>query len=82
MRTAQLPLLDPLRTCLPVLGNPLADVIQPFLGPIIDLGRAPGIWLPAPLSVAENAGQGAVTGVTTPSAAKPPLIPSGVASRF
>ncbi len=35
--TADLPLLDPLRL-IPVLGNPLANLLQPFLQPIVDLG--------------------------------------------
>ena len=39
--TANLPLLDPLRL-IPVLGNPLADLLQPFLRPFIDFGYATG----------------------------------------
>ncbi|OBG91576.1 hypothetical protein A5697_09595 [Mycobacterium sp. E3251] len=40
-----LPLLDPLRM-IPILGNPLADLLQPFLQPFIDFGYATG--LPGP----------------------------------
>jgi hypothetical protein len=83
MQTAQLPLLDPLRM-LPILGNPLADLLQPFLKPIVDLGYAPGL-LPGlnPLSVAGYASQGVAAGITNPLVAGlPPLVSNGVASGF
>jgi hypothetical protein len=83
MQTAQLPLLDPLRM-LPILGNPLADLLQPFLKPIIDLGYAPGL-LPGlnPLSVAGYLGQGAAAGIANPLVAGlPPLVSSSFASGF
>jgi hypothetical protein len=83
MQTAQLPLLDPLRM-LPILGNPLADLLQPFLKPIIDLGYAPGL-LPGlnPLSVAGYLGQGAAAGIANPLVAGlPPLVSSSSASGF
>ncbi|MEE3066174.1 MAG: PE-PPE domain-containing protein [Actinomycetota bacterium] len=84
MPTTQLPLLDPLRTFIPILGNPLADLLQPFLKPIVDLGYAPGL-LPAvnPLSVAGYVGQGATAGITNPLvSALPPLASNAVASGF
>jgi hypothetical protein len=83
MPTAQLPLLDPLRM-LPILGNPLADLLQPFLKPIVDLGYAPGL-LPGlnPLSVAGYVGQGATAGIASPLVAGlPPLVSNSVASGF
>jgi hypothetical protein len=83
MPTAQLPLLDPLRM-LPILGNPLADLLQPFLKPIVDLGYAPGL-LPGlnPVSVAGYLGQGATAGITSPLVAGlPPLVSNSVASGF
>ena len=46
--TANLPLLDPLRL-IAVLGNPLADLLQPFLRPFIDFGYGTGLPLPGPL---------------------------------
>jgi hypothetical protein len=39
--TPNLPLLTPLRDYLPVLGNPLADLIQPDLKVLVDLGYNP-----------------------------------------
>ncbi|WAJ47661.1 PE-PPE domain-containing protein [Mycobacterium sp. Aquia_216] len=84
MPTAQLPLLDPLRMFLPILGNPLADLLQPFLKPIVDMGYAPGL-LPAfnPLSVAGYVSQGATAGIANPLVASlPPLVSNGVASGF
>jgi PE-PPE domain/PE family len=44
--TLNLPLLDPLRM-IPILGNPLANLLQPFLTPFVDFGYATG--LPGPL---------------------------------
>jgi hypothetical protein len=84
MPTAQLPLLDPLRMFVPILGNPLADLLQPFLKPIVDLGYAPGM-LPAfnPLSVAGYVGQGATAAVANPLVAGlPPAFANGLASGF
>lgn len=83
MPTAQLPLLDPLRM-LPILGNPLADLVQPFLKPIVDLGYAPGFLPPLnPLSVAGYIGQGAAAGITNPLVAGlPPLASGAIASGF
>jgi hypothetical protein len=83
MPTAQLPLLDPLRM-LPILGNPLADLLQPFLKPLVDLGYAPGL-LPGlnPLSIAGYVGQGATAGITNPLVAGlPPLVSNSLASGF
>jgi hypothetical protein len=84
MPTAQLPLLDPLRMFLPFLGNPLADLLQPFLKPLVDIGYAPGL-LPGlnPLSIAGYVGQGATAAISGPLVAGlPPLVSSGVASGF
>ena len=40
-----LPLLDPLRA-IPVVGTPLADLLQPVLTPLVNLGYGdPGVWL-------------------------------------
>ncbi len=83
MQTAQLPLLDPLRM-VPILGNPLADLLQPFLKPIVDLGYAPGL-LPGlnPLSIAGYVGQGATAGIANPLVAGlPPLVSNSLASGF
>jgi hypothetical protein len=80
MQTAQLPLLDPLRM-LPILGNPLADLLQPFLKPIVDLGYAPGLF-PGPLSAAGYLGQGVAAGIASPLAGLPPLVSNGLASGF
>ncbi len=83
MQTAQLPLLDPLRM-LPILGNPLADLLQPFLKPIVDLGYAPGL-LPGlnPLSIAGYVSQGATAGIASPLVAGlPPLVSDSLASGF
>jgi hypothetical protein len=44
--TMNLPLLNPLRM-IPILGDPLANLLQPFLEPFIDFGYATG--LPGPL---------------------------------
>ncbi|OBA59049.1 hypothetical protein A5647_18405 [Mycobacterium sp. 1100029.7] len=80
MQTAQLPLLDPLRM-LPILGNPLADLLQPFLKPIVDLGYAPGLF-PGPLSTAGYLSQGVTAGIASPFAGLSPLVSNGVASGF
>ena len=76
-------LLDPL-PMLPILGNPLADWLQPFLKPLVDLGYAPGL-LPGlnPLSIAGYVGQGATAGITNPLVAGlPPLVSNSLASGF
>ncbi|UXA08952.1 PE-PPE domain-containing protein [Mycobacterium sp. SMC-2] len=43
--TQNLPLLEPLRM-IPILGDPLADLLQPFIRPFVDFGYATG--LPGP----------------------------------
>jgi hypothetical protein len=58
--TANLPLLDPLRM-IPVLGNPLADLLQPFLRPFIDFGYATG--LPGPFQSISITAAGGLTPV-------------------
>lgn len=69
--TTNLPLLDPLRL-IPVFGNPLADLLQPFLRPFIDWGYATG--LPGPfqsigsLAVTGGVSTGAATGIPIPLA--------------
>ncbi|OBH85350.1 MULTISPECIES: PE-PPE domain-containing protein [unclassified Mycobacterium] len=82
MQTAQLPLLDPIRW-IPILGNPLADLLQPFVKPFVDLGYyAPGL-LPGPVTMAGSLGQGVTSGIAGPLVlGVPPLAPSGVASGF
>lgn len=82
MPTTQLPLLDPLRMFLPIIGNPLADLLQPFLKPIVDLGYAPGLF-PGALSTAGYLGPGVASGISSPLvAAVPPLASNGFASGF
>ncbi|OBG57332.1 MULTISPECIES: PE-PPE domain-containing protein [unclassified Mycobacterium] len=82
MQTAQLPLLDPIRW-VPILGNPLADLLQPFIKPIVDFGYyAPGI-LPGPVSIAGSVGQGVTSGIASPLVLGfPPLASNGLASGF
>jgi hypothetical protein len=47
---SDLPLLDPLRG-IPVIGNPLADLVQPDLRVIVDLGYGDGYAnVPTPAS--------------------------------
>ena len=77
--TADLPLLDPLRL-VPLLGNPLANLLQPFLRPIIDLGYGnvfaiPGL-LPGldPLSVGSYLGQGVAHAIADPLVAGLPPV--------
>lgn len=54
--TQNLPLLEPLRL-IPILGNPLADLLQPFIRPFVDFGYATG--LPGPFqSIAVTAAGG------------------------
>lgn len=71
--TMNLPLLDPLRL-IPFLGNPLANLLQPFLQPFVDFGYATG--LPGPLqSISTLAFAGAGPGLAVPLAAGlPPLV--------
>ena len=65
------PLLDPLRL-IPILGNPLANFLQPFLRPIIDAGYGNMFGFPAllpgfdPLSVGSYVGQGVAHGIADP----------------
>ncbi len=67
--TANLPLLDPLRM-IPFIGNPLADLLQPFVRPFVDFGYATG--LPGPfqsigsLAVAGGTSVGAGVGIPSP----------------
>ncbi|GKU64768.1 hypothetical protein NJB18182_52680 [Mycobacterium montefiorense] len=61
--STRLPLLDPLRWYLPTLGNLLADTLQPFLKPIVDLGHY-GL-LPSPLNLGGAIGTGSTAGITT-----------------
>jgi hypothetical protein len=66
--TANLPLLDPLRM-IPILGNPLANLLQPFLRPFVDFGYATG--LPGPLQsistfAVAGASPGAALAITDP----------------
>jgi hypothetical protein len=69
--TANLPLLDPLRL-IPILGNPLANFLQPFLRPIIDAGYGNMFGFPAllpgldPFSVGSYVGQGVAHGIADP----------------
>jgi PE-PPE domain len=69
--TASLPLLDPLRL-IPILGNPLANFLQPFLRPIIDAGYGNMFGFPAllpgldPLSVGSYVGQGVAHAIADP----------------
>ncbi|OBF75036.1 hypothetical protein A5750_10945 [Mycobacterium sp. 852002-51613_SCH5001154] len=82
MPTTQLPLLDPLRMFLPIIGNPLADLLQPFLKPIVDLGYAPGLF-PGPVSIAGYLGPGVASGIGNPLfAGLPPLVSNGLPSGF
>lgn len=70
-----LPLLDPLRL-FPLLGNPLADLLQPFVQPFVDLGYGNGsalLQFVNPVTVGGGVGLGAVHGVEDPVVAG--LIP-------
>ncbi|WP_456299237.1 PPE family protein, SVP subgroup [Mycobacterium stomatepiae] len=79
--TMNLPLLDPLRM-IPILGNPLADLLQPFLQPLVEFGYATG--LPGPLqSISSLAIAGASPGISVPLATGlPPLASVAVANGF
>jgi len=77
--TANLPLLDPLRL-IPILGNPLANLLQPFLAPIVNWGYTNPFAIPglfpglSPVNVASYLSQGAAQGITAPLvSALPPL---------
>jgi hypothetical protein len=70
--TMNLPLLDPLRL-IPILGNPVANLLQPFLQPFVDFGYATG--LPGPLqSISSLAVAGASPGVAVPLAVGLPPV--------
>ncbi|SPM43303.1 hypothetical protein MNAB215_5525 [Mycobacterium numidiamassiliense] len=70
--TMNLPLLDPLRL-IPILGNPVANLLQPFVQPFVDFGYATG--LPGPLqSISSLAVAGATPGVTVPLAVGLPPV--------
>jgi hypothetical protein len=74
--TMNLPLLDPLRM-LPIVGNPLANLLQPFLQPLVDFGYATG--LPGPLqSISSLAIAGASPGISVPLATGIPPLLSGL----
>jgi PE-PPE domain/PE family len=62
----ELPLLDPLRW-IPILGNPLANLLQPFLQPIVDFGYGNTFLMPGltPLTVA-GVGQGVGHAIADP----------------
>lgn len=82
--TANLPLLDPLRM-IPILGNPIADLLQPFLQPIVDLGYGNTFLMPGlnSLSVASYLGQGAGSAIADPLLAGwPPLRLPGLPAAF
>ncbi len=71
--TTNLPLLDPLRMFVPILGNPLADLLQPFLKPLVDFGYATG--LPGPLqSISSVAGAAASPSISIPLATGLPSV--------
>jgi hypothetical protein len=67
LSTANLPLLDPLRL-IPILGNPLANLLQPFLTPIIDWGYGTPFGIPGltPLTIAGSLSQGAGLAIADP----------------
>lgn len=70
--TMNLPLLDPLRL-IPILGNPVANLLQPFLQPFVDFGYATG--LPGPLqSISSLAVAAASPGVAVPLAVGLPPV--------
>lgn len=71
--TTNLPLLDPLRMFVPILGNPLADLLQPFLKPLVDFGYA--TVLPGPLqSISSVAGAAAGPSISIPLATGLPSV--------
>lgn len=73
--TPDLPLLDPLRL-IPLLGNPLADLLQPFVQPFVDLGYGNSSALLQfinPVTIGGGVGLGVVHGVEDPVVAG--LIP-------
>jgi hypothetical protein len=77
MPTGNLPLLDPLRM-IPILGNPVANALQPALRSIVDIGynsAIPGLFEGiGPLSVASYVGQGAGFGIANPLVAGLPPV--------
>ena len=84
---ANIPLLDPLRM-IPILGDPLADVLQPFLRPIVDLGYGSPFAMPgiipslSPFTFAGSLGQGAAFGVASPLLGGLPSAGLPIASGF
>jgi len=87
IHSADLPLLDPLRM-IPILGDPLADVLQPFLRPIVDLGYGSPFAIPgiipslSPFTFAGSLGQGAAFGIASPLVAGLPSASVPIASGF
>lgn len=76
MPTASLPLLDPLRM-IPGLGNPLANLLQPFLTQIVDLGYSNSFTIPGlnSLVAASTLGQGLGHAIADPLALAPAITP-------
>ncbi len=64
--THNLPLLDPLRA-IPVIGNPLADLVQPDLRVLVELGydRTAYQDVPTPIGLFPNVDQGALNTLAT-----------------
>jgi PE-PPE domain len=87
IHSADLPLLDPLRM-IPILGDPLADVLQPFLRPIVDLGYGSPFAIPgiipslSPFTFAGSLGQGAAFGIARPLVDGLPSASLPIASGF
>jgi hypothetical protein len=87
IHSADLPLLDPLRM-IPILGDPLADVLQPFLRPIVDLGYGSPFAIPgiipslSPFTFAGSLGQGAAFGIASPLVDGLPSASLPIASGF
>ena len=85
--STNLPLLDPLRM-IPILGDPLADVLQPFLRPIVDLGYGSPFAIPgiipslSPFTFAGSLGQGAALGITSPLVGGLPSVGLPIVSGF
>jgi hypothetical protein len=75
MPTASLPLLDPLRL-IPGLGNPLANLLQPFLTQIVDLGYSNSFVIPGlnSLAAASSLGQGIGHAIADPLISVAPSI--------
>ncbi|HEY0229047.1 MAG TPA: PE-PPE domain-containing protein [Mycobacterium sp.] len=73
--TATLPLLDPLRL-IPGLGNPLANLLQPFWTQIVDLGYSNSFVIPGlnSLAAASSLGQGIGHAISDPLISVAPTI--------